>query len=234
MTLRDKLLLSLVCSVVFAISFLSVVWFRVQHVKSLQNAPMPTASPEQSGPALHPAFSPQPRSYPNEPPAAALVGTVVSVVGDAEKQPRDQDEAVMAIPQLLVKESERITTKEGTTVVLHFPPAVNITVGPQTIVAFLSTDPAHFLVRQDQGTATYSTDELTKSISVRFLRGLFSMREGSVKVTTDPEKDVAVFAVASGSAKFGYINKDNQTQIVDIPAQKTLTFDNTKRSVQLN
>jgi hypothetical protein len=234
MELKDKVLLFLVCSIGFAVSFLSVVWFRVQQVRSLQPTPTESTAEGLASPSLQAAFSPQPRSYPSDPPAQALVGKVDMVTGETEKQPRDQDEAVPVTPELLVKENERITTKENAAVLLRFEPGASVNIEPQSIVAFLSTDPAHFLVRQDQGSATYTTDSVTKSISIRFLRGLFSINEGSVKVTTYPEKETAVFAVASGSAKFGYINKDNQTQMVDISAQQSLTFDSAQRSVQLN
>lgn len=235
MSSPNKIIFFSACLLFFVIGFLVTIGGIVLRTK-LTNSNLPSAVDTATLPASSatPGFTPQPRVSSSEPPAQASVGTVTEITGEAEKQPRDQDEAVDVTTGLHIKESERITTKEDATALLTFPESFTIKLEPETVVAFLSTDPAHFLIRQDQGTAIYTTDQTVNLISIRFKKGLFRLGDGIAEVTTDPSEGTMSMTIKEGSGKFGHINSDNQTVITAIPQGSTLVYEDSSKSVQLD
>lgn len=205
------------CVLFFTLSFLGVTGFRLWQVKKLHSS----------------SFLSTQRSYQLIPPVQALDGKVTKVTGEAEKQPRDQEEAVKVENELVIQEGEQITTNTRGAVSITFPSTLEISLQPQTVLSFLSTDPTHFLTRQDQGTTTYQTDEATVTLSVRALHGLFSISQGRATITVNPDKKVIIFTVQLGNGTVGYINKENKTQIVEVNAGYVLTFDDNNRLVRV-
>jgi hypothetical protein len=178
-----------------------------------------------------PAFTAQDTTFTLDPPRLSLNGQVTKLAGTVTVDTRTATASSALLLNQLLLEDEKVTTDATGSATLVFPPALTLEVGPDSIVSLASTQPAHFLVKQDRGTVSYQTDDVTTSVAMRSLHALFTVTKGQASLTTDPDTKKLTFTLISGQGQLGYINTDNQTQMVEVKAGQTLFFDDVKRLV---
>jgi hypothetical protein len=170
--------------------------------------------------------------YKLEPPSQSLAGVVTNAQGGGLKQARDQVDPVQIIKDLPVLEDEQLIASPEAELVVTFAPAAQFTLSQEAVLSFVSTDPAHFTLKQDKGLVSYTTDTVTSKISVRSLHALLEIASGSAQIAVDPDKKQLEITVVSGTAQLGYINRDNQTQMLGLSAGQQALFDDEKRTVK--
>jgi hypothetical protein len=139
---------------------------------------------------------------------------------------------VQIIKDLPVLEDEQLIASPEAELVVTFAPAAQFTLSQEAVLSFVSTDPAHFTLKQDKGLVSYTTDTVTSKISVRSLHALLEIASGSAQIAVDPDKKQLEITVVSGTAQLGYINRDNQTQMLGLSAGQQALFDDEKRTVK--
>lgn len=201
----------------FILTFSTIVGWRWWHVKNAKNV----------------TFQSQSSSFQLNPPKRALTGRIKEVIGDVEKQTRNTEEVVEAENDMLIQEGEQLITHEKSTVVLSLGDDFIISLLPETTLAFSSTDPTHFLFKQDKGTASYQSSQINPSFSVRSLHALLQTNQGKTTVTTQPTEQQMTAVILEGNGVIGYIDAENNTQIREISAGQTLIYTDAERELQI-
>lgn len=218
-----KVIFPLICVMVGLATFGVVVVLQIVKAQS-KAVPITILTPT---PTLTPYI------YNSEPPKQSLAGKITRVTGTATMLTREFDDPIETTLNQAILEGEQITASPSSSVDIKFAQNVLISMGPESILAFPSTNPKNFLVKQDKGEIFYETDETVATISARSMHGLFTLSQGKAQLEVDPDESVITFMIAEGSGKIGYIDTDNKTQIVEIEAGETAIFDDEKRKVRV-
>jgi hypothetical protein len=218
-----KLLFPTICIILFVISFSSVVIFQMIRAKA-ETAKVPLILPT---PTLTPYL------HDSNPPKESLIGKVSKLVGTGTKLARDVDDPVVVELNQDLLEAEQLTASPSSSITISFADDAQILMGPESVLAFPSTNPKNFLVKQDAGEVTYLTDDTIATISARSLHGLFSLSQGKARLAIDPDTASISFSISEGDGQIGYIDKENKTQVVELSAGKTAIFDDEKRKIKI-
>ncbi|MEO8581931.1 MAG: hypothetical protein ABI425_05160 [Patescibacteria group bacterium] len=213
-----KILYVFFCILFFVISAAAVIGFRMSRVKTI----VPTK----------PIFTPATLDFKLDPPHQSLTGKVMRIKGGATQLTRKADDPSIIKINGFVLEGEQITASESGTLDVRFAQEDLFSIFPDTILAFPSTNPKNFLVKQDKGTVEYQTDEQVATISARSLHALFSLSQGKARLSVDPDEKLIDFNVIEGTGRVGYIDTNNQTQTSEIKSGEKIIYDDIKRVVR--
>lgn len=220
------MILSALFLVLFSISF-GVSWYFVSQNQLESSAVVDEKINDQIEPKI-PAPSSAPAS--NEPPKQSLVGKLAIIEGDVSHFVRGATEYQPATPAGLIKEAESLEVGTGSATLAWGDEQV-ATVSAGTTVVFSSTHPEHFLFNLQAGGIKLQTTELLSTLSVRTSRALFELKNGSMELERDPATRICQLKVLSGVVKVGFLGSDNNTQIVEVSAGVSATFDEAKRTL---
>lgn len=212
------------CIIVCFVSF-GTTLFLIKKFKTPITQPIPSQQ------VLGEAFTPSQIEYSLDPPAESLSGIVTKVTGKVQKNSRKDGSVVELLSEDIILEGEKITTYDNSLTTLAFN-ETHITLSDQTVSAFTSTHPKNFLIHHQQGTLNLITSSNIPTISVRSLRGLFTLSQGKATIFTDSDQDEITFSIEKGSGQLGYIDSDNNTQMVEISEGERVIFDNQRRTVK--
>lgn len=177
-----------------------------------------------------PVFEPKRPEFTLNPPARALSGEIIQLEDGVMVETRDSDDPLQLELTHSLLEGEQLQTHQGS-VTMQFTPDFQIDLVPETTLSFSSTDPAHFLLNQSEGTATYTLTPALSPVSVRTLHALFQFESGKYTLTIDPQSELIRLEIASGSGQIGYLDSENMTQVKTFSSEQTLEFDDEGREV---
>lgn len=151
--------------------------------------------------------------YESKPPLRALTGELNVIKGTIEKLSRDKEEwEEIATKSAILQEEKAKTDKTGKGIII-FDNQVEMTLGNESEIYFANLIPSSFLVEQISGIASYLVEN---PISVKALTLLIEIGNGEVNIQTLPVVGQVNIEVKEGETKLGYIDENNQTQIIQV------------------
>lgn len=163
-------------------------------------------------------------------PSKSLVGTVTSLSGDVEWQSRIATDSAKIFSPIQIQQGESVSTGLNGSMNISFPGSSEINIFPLSTIEFAQTLPADIVIAQTKGSVEYK--KLSDvPLTVRALH-LLVEGGGNFKVTIDDKKPVIEVFVETGSVTVAYNDINNLSKVVEIPADKILSFnDKTRKTV---
>lgn len=214
------------CVLVFFCSFAGVIGYRIAKTQYTK----PTQPDEE--PSIKPALTPA-TYFQLMPPKQSLTGKVIRLNGTAMKLARNIDDPVRMSNDMEMLEGEQITASPSSSLDIRFAQSDLFSISPETILAFPSTNPEHFLVKLDKGLTVFQTDDNIATISARSLHALFSLSHGKAQLSVDPDSKIITYLIAAGQGQIGYIDADNNTLVHDLAEGDSVIYDDTKRILKI-
>lgn len=176
-------------------------------------------------------FKPQAVHMQLEPPKGAIQAQVATISGDVKKEGRnDTDFKSIQNPTTLL-EGEAITTTLGSSDI-SFPHIITLTLGDNTELDYLNGLPNALVVRQPNGTITYTTSNPIKPFSIRSLGLMIQITDKStVTVTTDASSQTILVRVTTGAVTLAYSDINNNTKVEKIAQRHQALFDYTQSTL---
>ena len=162
-------------------------------------------------------------------PTESLVGTITSMSGDVEYEPRTATVSAKINSPVTVQQGESLATGADGKLVLSFDKNAEIDFSPDTSIDIIQTLPADLVFAQKTGTAEYR--KLAEiPVTIRSLHLLIE-NGGDVLVSIDKVRPIITVTVKSGTIEAAYNNINNDTRLVTVASGKRLTFNNSTRRV---
>lgn len=168
--------------------------------------------------------------YEPQPPSRAMQGTLKVNSKIVEKIPRLKDEWEEVATSSSILQEEKIQTDESGKAEVEFPNYLKVSINPLSSLYFKNLIPDSFLVEQSKGTAKYLIE---KPISIRSIDTLTSIESGELTLEINPLNGFITMDIASGSAKFSFIDSENETQVYDINPGDRVSYDPETMTVSL-
>ncbi len=163
-------------------------------------------------------------------PSQALVGSITSMTGEINYEPRLATESAKLDKPRDIQQGEILETGADGNLAISFKDTAAVVMDVSTKVNIAQTLPANIVFVQTKGTAEYKKLSQTP-VSIRALHLLIENGE-NVKVSFDDVKPVITVVAASGSSKVAYNNLNTDTRVIDLNEGETLIFnDVTRRAV---
>lgn len=161
-------------------------------------------------------FLPQKVSAELQPPKSAVTALVDNIKGAVKKEGRkDTKFQSLSKPSTLV-EGEALSTENGL-IVIHFPNIADLSLSSNTELDYLNGLPKSIVVRQPDGTVSYTVLGSIQPFSVRSLGLLIEAEDkGLFTVATDAKEQSVLVVVKSGSVTLAYSDANDTTQVVEV------------------
>lgn len=162
-----------------------------------------------------------------DPPSQSLKGLVSKLTGTVMWQSRIADNPTKIDNLANIQQGEAVETGQDGSLSITFPSAAQIDIGPLSKVNMAQTIPNDLVFNQVNGEITYQ--KLANiPVSVRSMHILIEIID---KATINVDISKGIIKV-KGGAKVAFNNSANNTRLIEIPAGKTLIFnDNNLRVV---
>lgn len=180
----------------------------------------------------HAAFTPQIIHTVLQAPKNAVQATVNAIQGDVKKEgTNDTDFKPIKNPISLTEGDYLSTGQDGFSTII-FPNGINLSLQNNTELDFLTGLPNALVVRQPQGTITYTISNPIKPFSIRSLGLLIQItNQSEVLITTDPVGQTVDVTVNNGTATVAYSDANDNTQVQKVTEGQEVLFDNNKSTL---
>lgn len=173
----------------------------------------------------------QPASRTLLPPTHAYVGSIATMSGTMKKLGR-QDESYqdIATPSAIVQ-GDSIASEANGTANIRIQNVATITMGSWAEIAFSDLLPPGMLVRQKNGTVSYTRESVDIPWSVRVLRSLLVLDSGEVQVQIDGSR--ATIYQKSGSSRIGAIDTLNETTVYTLKEGQSALINDSLQTIRI-
>jgi hypothetical protein len=161
-------------------------------------------------------------------PSESLKGTIASLSGTVSWLSRTGVKPVQLKGQQVIQQGEEISTGSNGKVVLNIQNDSWLALAPNTHVSIIQLLPQNFVFEQDHGTAGYQ-NTIQVPVSIKSLDLVTLVNKGIVSLSVDPQKQIVTLSVKKGTAKEGYEDLQNTTNVVTVTAGQTFVFDETNK-----
>jgi hypothetical protein len=165
-------------------------------------------------------------------PSKALVGSLTSVSGEVNYEPRLATESAKLERPVLIQQGDILETGENGTFRLVFKDAAEINVLPLSAINIAQTLPANIVIVQSGGEAAYKKNS-TIPLSLRVLHLLIEVDE-EANVLVETAKSLVTVKSVKGDATLAFNNLNNETQIIKLEEGATLVFNDRTRKTTVS
>jgi hypothetical protein len=166
-------------------------------------------------------------------PSESLQGKIASFSGSVQWQSRVATQpATLKQPQTIQQGEELFTGKDGN-IVVELSNGLRMSLLPNSHVNFIQTLPTSIVIKQDKGKVTYNND-VKSNLSVTSLSLLTSLPQGTMTLNVNSDQDTILNLLTSGVAQEAYNDTNNNTQVTNLTAGKTFSFDDTSLTSTVN
>jgi hypothetical protein len=163
------------------------------------------------------------------PPKGALQAMVTTLQGAVKKEGRDDTDFHAISNPTSLREGESLSTGQDGSSTIMFENTINLLLQNNTELDFLTGLPSALVVRQPQGTITYTVTKTIEPFSVRSLGLLIQLtNQSTVIIDTDSVGQTVDITVNNGTATVAYSDVNDNIQVKKLTEGQEVLFDNTK------
>ena len=163
------------------------------------------------------------------PPKDSLKGIVSQMSGDVFWESRVATSPALINKLEMVQQGEEIQTGDDGKITWDFPNLLSVDVAKNSDVSLIQTLPTNLVLEQKDGQITYKKIGASP-VSIRALHLLISVETGQIKVIFSKKKDQVEVDTENGTAKVGYEDQNNISQVVELDKNKQFLFDDESRT----
>ena len=163
------------------------------------------------------------------PPSESLIGSITSRAGILFWESRIATAPSELINNELMKQGERIITKEKSSATLNFDHFGSIILSENADLSFIQTLPIDFVVEQKKGEIEYSIDSETP-LSVRVRNALITKTSGTIQITVTDEDPIILISTVQGTAKIGFNDLNYDSQVFTLREGQIYEYNSDERT----
>lgn len=165
-------------------------------------------------------------------PQLSLRGTLSDITGQPFWFSRTATEPASLLPSQTIQQGERILASESGTLTVTFGDAASLTIFPKADIEIIQTLPVNLVFGQRAGDAEYRATGVSP-VSFRSYQALFTMQEGRVRVSIDPDTRTVGITVYEGAGKLVFNSVEFVTQMLTVQAGEQVLYDANSRSAEI-
>ncbi len=158
------------------------------------------------------------------PPTESLKGLVSGMKGTIMWESRVATAPATISTLKEVSQGELLNTGKNGAISLVFSNLAAIEEKSNSSLSIVQTLPSNLVFSQSKGDIVYEKNG-DSPLSVRVADGVLLVENGRFEVAVDEKKDQVTIDALQGSAKFGFEDENNVSQVFDIKAGKKFLFD---------
>ncbi len=159
-------------------------------------------------------------------PQQSLQGKILSLSGQVDWQSRVATQPAQLETPAPILQGEELFTRATGKVTMDITTAAVITLSPNTHINLIQTLPTNIVIDQDQGTAIFS-EKKASPLAVRCLGLVTQLKQGTSRISVDPDAGTVAIAVQTGSAVIAYNDAANNSHVKTIESGEQAVYDDT-------
>lgn len=177
--------------------------------------------------------SPQPKPAPTfsiePPPSESLKGSIISQDGTIFFESRIATEPSELKTNIQIEQGERLITKDKSGISVNFDRFGSIILSENADLSFIQTLPIDFVVEQKKGKIEYTINYKTP-LSIRIRNALITKTSGTIEIIVTDEDPVILISTVSGTAKIGFNDLDNVSQVFTLREGQIYEYNSDERT----
>ncbi len=161
-------------------------------------------------------------------PSDSLQGKIASMSGSVNWLSRAAQKPVKLKTLIQIQQGEEVSTGSNSTAIIRFQNFSSLLLHPDTHVSIIQLLPQNFVFEQDKGSVHYENTGRVP-VSIKALDVVTFITSGFATITVDPKTQKVTVAVDHGTAKEGYEDLQNTSNVVTVTAGQTFVFDQTNK-----
>jgi len=170
----------------------------------------------------------EPRFSVERPPKNSKKGTIQSMAGTIKWESRVATESAKINQPVDVQQGEELESGDDGRAVVDFQGELLVSLSPNSHISFVQTLPTNFVFNQIKGTIEYQKTS-SAPFAVRCFHLLIQINKADVTISIDDKTAYISITVKNGSAKIGFNDLQNVSNVVNLSGGDKYIFNDDTR-----
>lgn len=165
-----------------------------------------------------------------KPPTDSIKGTIVSKSGTIFWESRVATEPSELNEIIVVKQGERLITKEKSEIQVNFDQVGNMILSANSDLSFIQTLPSDFVVEQKKGKVEYVLNGITP-VTIKIRSAIITKTSGSIQITVTDNDPIVIISILQGTAQIGFNDQDYVSRVFTLREDQIYEYNSDERTV---